>query len=626
MQPSELLTPIAGAFRQKIVSMSLASRSSDIPQHASHWSEQLENGLEARCALDLDIDYRVARLSVALANTAATPSAPIDPVAFRMLLSDQGQPYRGYRASGGLADGHYPPDNYRTQEVLICGSLVNCTPPGGRSSDRNIPVTMIADASGEGLWFGLEWSGLWSHIIQTPRHGNATSVASDFGLSIIAKIEQASFPLAPGEVFNLPCVHFGFFDGGFDSGTNSLRRYLYDRICPPLDGKPPLPPASYDHWFGIGNGFDDFSLRKQVDRVAELGLEYFVVDAAWHAGGFPNGVGNWDRVDPAKFPNGLKPLADYVRAKGLKFGLWFEPERACIATSWPEAHPEFYIQLGNDCHLNLARRDAQDFLIDFMSRIITELDIRWSRWDYNIDPAPFWRKADPTGRVQVDYIAGLYRVLDTLLARHPDWLIENCASGGRRLDIGSMKRAHTCWFSDETVSPEICRFMQLNANCFLPAHLCNSAVVTFAGYGDGDLSAYDAISRMAGALSFDGDIASWSPPLTARMAAQVANYKKIRHILTGDYYHLLPAPADLKAWEAGLFVSRNKTEALLFAFRIYGNPSCHLNLKGLESADYQLHEMAPSFSTRTMSGRELMDKGLDLSLAERSGIMIHLFK
>jgi alpha-galactosidase len=626
MQPAQLLAPITGRFQEKIVSLALGSGSLAMEPHLSRWTEQLGEGLEARCCLELDVDYRVARLVMTLANTGRSPSAPIDPTAFRILLSDQGGLYRGFRASGGLADGHYPPDNYRSQEVLICGSLVNCSPPGGRSSDRNIPITMVADSSGDGLWFGLEWSGTWGHIIQTPKHGNATSVAADYGLSIVVKAGQGGFSLAAGEVLALPCVHVGFFDGGFDAGTNSLRRYLFDRICPRLDGKPMVSPASYDHWFGIGNNYDETFMRRQVDRVAELGLDYFVVDAAWHGGGFPHGVGNWDRVDQDKFPNGLKPLAEYVRSKGMKFGLWFEPERAHRGSSWPEAHPEFFITIGEDCHLNLVRRDAQDFLIEFMSGMIADLDIRWSRWDYNIDPVPFWNKADPTGRIQFDYIAGLYRVLDTLMERHPDWLIENCASGGRRLDIGSMKRAHTCWFSDEAVSPEICRYMQLNANCFLPAHLCNSAVVTFRDHGDGGLGAYDAISRMAGALSFDGDVASWSATLTNVMSTQVSLFKKIRHLLTGDYFHLLPAPVDSRDWEAGLFVSRNRSEALLFAFRVHGSATQRLILKGLDPGTYLMKELPPCASSRMIPGAELMGKGLELHLPERAGVMIHLAK
>ncbi len=174
---------------------------------------------------------------------------------------------------------------------------------------------------------------------------------------------------------------------------------------------------------------------------------------------FPQAWGNWDRVDKTKFPQGLKPLADHVRSLGLHFGLWFEPERAHRDSAWVREHPEFFFDNGwADLHLNLARRDAQDFVIEHISGMIRDLDIRWSRWDYNIDPAAFWRRADPTGRIQFDYMAGLYRVLDTLMDRHPDWLVESCASGGRRLDLGTIKRMHTCWISDETLTPEILPF------------------------------------------------------------------------------------------------------------------------------------------------------------------------
>jgi len=89
--------------------------------------------------------------------------------------------------------------------------------------------------------------------------------------------------------------------------------------------------VAYDHWFGIGCDFDEAFMFKLADACSRLGVEYFVLDAGWYAGcerSFHDGVGNWRRVDLRKFPRGLKPLAEYVRSKGMKFGLWFEVERA----------------------------------------------------------------------------------------------------------------------------------------------------------------------------------------------------------------------------------------------------------------------------------------------------------
>ena len=120
-----------------------------------------------------------------------------------------------------------------------------------------------------------------------------------------------------------------------------MRRYLYQQVCPRYLGKPVLPPLSYDHWFGVENEFDEAFLR-QVDRAAELGLEFFVLDGGWHTGGFPDGVGNWT-PDRRKFPHGLKPLADYVRSKGLKFGIWVEPERAVQGTVWAKRYQELFL-------------------------------------------------------------------------------------------------------------------------------------------------------------------------------------------------------------------------------------------------------------------------------------------
>ena len=114
------------------------------------------------------------------------------------------------------------------------------------------------------------------------------------------------------------------------------------------------------------------------------------MDAAWFPGDFPYGVGNWNSVDSNKFPDGLEPFAEYVRSKGMKFGLWFEPERASANTEVVRNHPELFIEMPTSdnreirqFHINLALPEAQDWMIETVSRWIKQLDIRWSRWDYN---------------------------------------------------------------------------------------------------------------------------------------------------------------------------------------------------------------------------------------------------
>jgi alpha-galactosidase len=382
-----------------------------------------------------------------------------------------------------------------------------------------------------------------------------------------------------------------------------------------------LPRVSYDHWFGIGSKLSFDEMKSQAVRAADLGVEVFVVDAAWFPGDFPEGVGNWNDVDSSRFPDGLEPLAEYVRGLNMDFGLWFEIERAHEGTRALIEHPEYFIprpagsKLCNSAHLNLARQDAQDWAIRTIGNWIERLDLRWSRWDYNIEPQPYWGSADPSGKIQFDYMAGLYRVLDTLMSEHPKWMVEGCASGGRRIDVGTMKRAHTFWFSDHSSVPSICRYMQARANRFLPGHLLNSSVAVEWRNGDAGFNDVAVLSRMLGKLSFDGDIASWSPALSERMSAWVQEFKSIRHLLVQGFYQLLPTPATAQDWDAVQFVSWSGDEAAVFVFSGCDGGTCRLPLRGLGPELTYHASRSPDGPVTTHCGADLIASGLAVEMA-----------
>jgi hypothetical protein len=213
--------------------------------------------------------------------------------------------------------------------------------------------------------------------------GEARTTAEQFRLTVT--ISVAGMVLALGETLELPAVHLGFFRGDLADGTNVSRRYLAEQVCPPAKAL-----VSYDTWFGLENNYTADILKGQVDRAA--------------------------------------------------------PGSAAA-----REHPEVFIEAppgfsfggvgGRQPHLNLARRHARDWVIETMGRWITQRDLRWSRFDYNLEPDNYWRAVDPTMRISFADMAGLYRVLDVLLQRPPKWQVEACASGGRRIDIGTLRRA-----------------------------------------------------------------------------------------------------------------------------------------------------------------------------------------
>lgn len=531
--------------------------------------------------------------------------------------------WRSYSCKGGVTDWWVPPQAYRTQEVFGLENALYLQSHGaGRSSNDELPLMIcVAAPLDAGFFFGMEWSGEW--VMKLARtSGDGVTAAAFF---------KSSLELKAGESRALPSVHLGFFEGGFAEATNALRHHIYEQVCPRYQGEFTRPKVSYDSWFGIENRNTIALLKTQVDRAAELGVEVFVHDAAWFAGGFPNGVGNWDTVDPEKFPNGLEELADYVRSKGMEFGLWLELERAAPGTSAVQNHPELFEAcdqwssqpfggvVGEQFHLNLAKAEAQDWMIETIAGLIERYDLRWSRFDYNIEPNPFWKRVDPSGQIQFAYMEGLYRVLDTLMDRYPQWMVETCSSGGRRLDLGMIHRAHTAWFSDHTDFPAVCRHMQARANRFLPGHLLNSSVAVRMGHGDEGFDDTAILSRMLGKLAFDGDIASWSPALTKRYRHWSEVFKSIRHLLVQDFHQLTPPPVDAEGWDVMSFNAHDGSEAALYAFSGRKPGVRTVPLRGLHAESGYRIECMNDGGVLHKTGQELMETGLSFSLEPHEG-------
>jgi len=529
---------------------------------------------------------------------------------------------------GGTSEHYYPPRAYTEHSIKgeYAYPLVLQSGDDGRSSNLYLPLLQVGTENA-GIVATMEWSGIWNQRLETI-WGTGTHVHK-------LSIPVEGLYLAEGETLELPAIHLVFYEGELDEGGNAFRAYVRETISPDLGDAKNLPPVSYDHWFGIDNQIDEAFLMKLADRSRQIGVEYFVVDAGWFPVGFPDGVGNWHEVDRTKFPNGLEPLASYVRSLGLKFGLWFEMERAHVDSHIYRTHPELFMTVPSDegegiepyVHLDLSKVEAQQWVIDTLGGWIERLDLKWSRWDYNIGPKPYWRHADPTGKKMFKYMAGLYRVLDVLREKYPDWLIEGCASGGRRFDLGILRRAHTYWFSDQTLYPDICRYMQGGAGRFFPGHLLNSAVTVPAiGAGDAGFTDTDVFSRMLGALSFNGDISSWSEEWTTNVRKLVEFYKQRRWLLQEKFYALTPPPTQPKQPDIVQFVSRDGSKSIIYGFVTNGKSEHRVYPKGLiPNQIYELRD-EKGIHLDEKDGFALMENGLLIDLLQSRHCFRELIK
>jgi alpha-galactosidase len=616
-------------------------------------------GTDLVALVRLEVSKRLQAVvqQVTLTNEGSQPSAAIRSIAafhlpFEVLVKDEPLA-TGY--GGGLTDGYYPPRAYR-EEAVHFGQARQWEPENptftrwwvgkrlfrlandenGWSANPYLPLIIAAWNAGPagrsgsqsqaGVWAALEWSGRWE--IQFGQE------KSDWRFCLRGGPRVKNMVLEPGEALQLPKVHLGVFGGPgatMEDGLNAIRRYIADAVAPDLEGRRPWPMIAYHHWFGIEEALNEKIMLKQADRAAKLGLEFFEVDAGWYGGAsenFANGVGNWERVDEAKFPNGLEPLAAYAKSKGLRFGLWFEPERARRGSDWVTQHPDWYWDIGNPVNfmLDLTRRDVQDHLIEMLSTWIEKLDVRWLRWDNNHPLGPSWDFIDPTGKVQFAYVAGLYRVRASLLERFPNLNIDNCAGGGNRIDFGTLRYSATNVISDHAEDPHVCRIMQTGGARVLPANYMNSSFYVGPDDGDEAVGPLELVSRMAGSMSFSGHIANWSSRQVRRVRQHLDGYRAFRHLLMKDFYALTPYPRSAADWDVVEFVDPANKEAVVLAYRVRGEQQARrIYPKRLDpEKTYRVGDPFSARKPRMLSGKALMETGLRLSLKPESAAVLHL--
>ena len=465
-----------------------------------------------------------------------------------------------------------------------------------------------------GIVASIGWTGQWYASLRLKRDS----------VQFRAKQEKFSSPLEPGEEIRSPLVSLCFYDDENPvKGFESFRKMMLDCICP--ENVEPMRSFLIANEFSTLNCVELIEKLDKIDRSVLDSSDTMWMDAGWYEykKGWYDGVGNWTE-DSSRFPDGLKPFSDAVESKGKRFLLWYEPERireGTILYDKGKENPGWTINIDDNTLWNLADDDACDFLADYISESLVENGVKVYRQDFNFYPLHYWNKADKElsghrrGISENHYVTNLYRYLDTLAQRIDGLIIDNCASGGRRIDIEMCRRSVPLWRSDyncvdadgNTGSElfEATQAMTCGLSCWLP----------FSGTMQSDDSLY---ALRSGIMTHP----LWASDEKADFSVDDA----VRKHMTENYFPLHCGGADTKLPLAMQFGSGESGAALIY-IRENCSETYHLCLNGLYlDTLYTLTDTDnPAFSVKKI-GRELMEDGIDISAPEKPYAFVILYE
>ena len=478
----------------------------------------------------------------------------------------------------------------------------------------------------------LAWSGNWdTHVSRQP--GKEPSVLRDEPVTLSISVHWdfgGGLNLRRGASYVLPKAAFTASSGNFDDVTNQMHSYQRQFVFPRSQAnRPPL--VQFNSWYPFPGKMSLVDMERLADVASGLGAEVFVLDAGWYNHkDWSKELGDYE-PDPKAFPHGLEELSEYVRAKGMKFGLWMEIENIGLESSMFKKHSDWCLAYNGTpvanadrCQLDFSKPEVRAWATATVDRLVNKYKLSWIKIDYNIDVGD---RFDPHGKnrpgdVLAQHIKHYYAWLDAVRAAHPNLIIENCSSGALRMDTGILAHTHTNWLSDNVDPIES---LQLGFGCtiqFSP-EVCNHWMVGDNDHGVVDLKKpagwWDFMFRvpMNGQFGISSRVFDWSQQLKDHAAANIALYKQVRQTIAGaDVYHLTAEPAHRNptGWMAIEYVSPANHDSVLMAYRLGASSAENVfHLRGLdEQAVYDVSEDGRVITHAL--GSELAERGLPVRL------------
>ena len=563
--------------------------------------------IEIACELTTFAEFPAVDWLLRVTNQGPKDSPIIENVqVLDVALAKQAGDAREYILRRSRGSRMSPLDFAPMDELLGPGTQRTLSGHNGRSSDYDLPFMNLSWGRG-GMVLGVGWSGQWQTRLQRNNKN---------GLRVTSGMQHTRIKLHAGESIRTPRMLLLFWDGtDMLRGHNLFRRLILAHYNPRIDDKLVTPPIAR----GVAdlNGYTEQNQLEAIPKLKETGIEVLWIDAGWFVGGWPHGMGNWT-AKPECFPNGLGPVGKAVHEAGMKFLVWFEPERVSRGSMIDRDHPEWVIGPVTEWGglFNWGIPAAREWMTNLLSQQITDGKIDIFRNDFNMESLSYLLRSDSTDRQgisEIRFVEGMYKIWDDLRERHHGLWIDNCASGGRMIDLETTLRSIPLWQSDAQVDGGAGITAQLqNAglNLYLPMH---------CGGNTGVEPSYIFRSAMMSGNPM-GDV-----PNDEAGRATVETFHLVRPYFAGDYYPLFAHTTDESVWWAYQLDLPEQGRGMVLAFRREKNPQAKnaLLLHAIDrNANYDVTDKDAGKTTR-ISGLQLKSIIVEIPQAPGSKLIFY---
>lgn len=506
--------------------------------------------------------------------------------------------------------GHWGAEQQRFVQKVNYGKIVIENRRGISSHNHN-PYFILdknaTETTGEVFFGALKLSGNFSGIIEQTQYGETLVQMGINSHDFLMKLK-------PGEEFVSPAIIAGYSNCGFEVMTHNLHNFAKDNIL-----REGLRPVLYNSWeateFKV-NCDEQINLAK---KAKEIGAELFVVDDGWFGErhGIDNGLGDW-YVNKEKFPNGLEPLIKEVRAMDMMFGIWVEPEMVNPLSQLYKDHPEWIYQFATresdtsrgQYVLDLTKKEVKEYIYNMLDELLSTYRIDYIKWDANRPISQTNLEKD----IWYKHIEAVYDIVRKLKVKHPNVLLEACASGGGRIDYGILGIFDDFWTSDNTDAYDRL-FVQESYSYIYPIKAMRAWVTDCPNFLSRRVIPlkFRYHSAMMGTLGIGCNILKFNEDEVKLSQELIEEYKEIRHIIQdGDFYRLENTSKN----NYSIYQYNKDNESLLFVFlpqSVIGHRGVTVKLRGLNSKSKYLIKINGEEVVK--SGIYLMNRGLDIKLS-----------